>query len=146
MVDGYFPIWHVVYSGIILSQPFYATIDAPCARGTGSGKTDAVRGSEAVTTYLDTPARRTLKVFELNGRPMFYYTDYKDLAPIKRMYDQWQALKHLQFEFMEDHAEIAPDVFRVRYSNGEEVVCNYADEPFAYRGQSVAPMAFHLYR
>ncbi|MBQ6007246.1 MAG: hypothetical protein IJL17_01810, partial [Kiritimatiellae bacterium] len=145
MVDGYFPIWHVVYSGIILSQPFYATIDAPCARGTGSGKTDAVRGSEAVTTYLDTPERRTLKVFELNGRPMFYYTDYRDLAPIKRMYDQWQALKHLQFEFMEDHAEIAPDVIRVRYSNGEEVVCNYADKPFAYRGRTVAPKGYGLF-
>ena len=145
MVDGYFPIWHVVYSGIILRQPFYATIDAPCARGTGSGKTDAVRGSEAVTTYLNTPERRTLKVFELNGRPMFYYTDYRDLAPIKRMYDQWQALKHLQYEFMEDHAEIAPDVIRVRYSNGEEVVCNYADKPFAYRGRTVAPKGYGLF-
>ncbi len=145
LVDGYFPIWHVVYSGIILSQPFYATLDAPCPRGTGSGKTDAVRGSEKVTTFLDTPARRTLKVFELNGRPMFYYTDYKDLEPIKRMYDLWQPLKHLQFEFMEDHAEIAPDVIRVRYSNGEEVVCNYNAAPFAYRGQSVMPMAYRLY-
>ena len=145
LVDGYFPIWHVVYSGIILSQPFYATIDAPCPRGTGSGKTDAVRGSEKVTTYLDTPERRTLKVFELNGRPMFYYTDYKDLTPIKRMYDKWQALKHLQFEFMEDHSEIAPDVFRVLYSNGEEVVCNYADKAFYYRGAEVAPLAFRLY-
>ncbi len=145
LVDGYLPIWHVVYSGIIMSQPFYATIDAPCARGTGSGKTDAVRGSEAVTTYLDTPERRTLKVFELNGRPTFYYTDYKDLRPIKRMYDLWQPLKHLQFEFLDDHAEIAPDVFRSRYSNGEEVVCNYTDKPFFYRGQPVASLAYRLY-
>ena len=145
LVDGYFPIWHVVYSGIILSQPFYATLDAPCPRDNGSGKTDAVRGSEKVTTFLGTPERRTLKVFELNGRPMFYYTDYRDLTPIKAMYDKWQALKHLQFEFMEDHSEIAPDVFRVRYSNGEEVVCNYADKAFSYRGAEVAPLAFRLY-
>ena len=145
LVDGYFPIWHVVYSGIILSNPFYATIDAPCPRDSGSGKTDAVRGNEAVTTYLDTPARRTLKVFELNGRPMFYYTDYKDLAPIKRMYDAWQPLKHLQFEYLEDHAEIAPDVFRSRYSNGEEVVCNYTDKPFAYHGTAVASFAYGIF-
>ena len=145
LVDGYFPIWHVVYSGIILSNPFYATIDAPCARDSGSGKTDAVRGSEAVTTYLDTPARRTLKVFELNGRPMFYYTDYKDLAPIKRMYDRWQAIKHLQFEYLEEHEEIAPDVFRARYSNGEEVVCNYTDKPFDYQGKAVAPFDYGIF-
>ena len=145
LVDGYFPIWHVVYSGIILSNPFYATIDAPCARDAGSGKTDAVRGSEAVTTYLDTPARRTLKVFELNGRPMFYYTDYKDLAPIKRMYDRWQAIKHLQFEYLEEHEEIAPDVFRARYSNGEEVVCNYTDTPFDYQGKAVAPFDYGIF-
>ena len=145
LVDGYFPIWHVVYSGIILSNPFYATIDAPCARDSGSGKTDAVRGSEAVTTYLDTPARRTLKVFELNGRPMFYYTDYKDLAPIKRMYDRWQAIKHLQFEYLEEHEEIAPDMFRARYSNGEEVVCNYTDKPFDYQGKAVAPFDYGIF-
>ena len=145
LVDGYFPIWHVVYSGIILSQPFYATLDAPCPRDSGSGKTDAVRGAEIVTTYLDTPERRMLKVFELNGRPMFYYTDYKDLTPIKRMYDQWQPLKHLQYEYLEDHAEIAPDVFRSRYSNGEEVVCNYTDKPFAYGGAAVAPFAYGIF-
>ena len=145
LVDGYFPIWHVVYSGIILSNPFYATIDAPCPRDAGSGKTDAVRGSEAVTTYLDTPVRRTLKVFELNGRPMFYYTDYKDLAPIKRMYDRWQALKHLQYEYLEDHQEIAPDVYRSLYSNGQEVVCNYRKTPFRYRGSSVASFSYGIF-
>ena len=145
IVDGYFPIWHVVYSGIIMSNPFYATIDASCPRDSGSGKTDAVRGSEAVTTYLDTPERRTLKVFELNGRPMFYYTDYKDLAPIKRMYDRWQTLKHLQFEYLEDNAEIAPDVFRSIYSNGQEVVCNYRDTPFEYRGRNVEPFSYGLF-
>ena len=144
LVDGYFPIWHVVYSGIILSNPFYATIDAPCPRE-ASGKTDAVGMNVAVTQYLDNPARRTLKVFELNGRPMFYYTDYADLRSIKAMYDRWQPLKHLQFAFLDDHAEIAPEVFRSRYSNGEEVVCNYTEKPFAYRGETVAPLDYRLY-
>ena len=145
LVEGYFPIWHVIYSGIIMSQPFYATLDAPCLRDESSGKTDAVCGNEGVTTYLGTPERRMLKVFELNGRPMFYYTDYKGLMPIKRMYDLWQPLKHLQFEFLDDHAEIAPDVFRSRYSNGEEVICNYTDKLFEYRGQTIETMAYRIY-
>ena len=104
-----------------------------------------MRGSEAVTTYLDTPERRTLKVFELNGRPTSYYTDYKDLAPIKRMYDRWQALKHLQYEYLEDHQEIAPDVYRSLYSNGQEVVCNYRKTPFLYRGSAVSSFSYGIF-
>ena len=145
LVDGHFPIWHVAYSGIILSNPYYATIDAPFPRGGDSGKSDAVHGEEPIWTYLDTPARRTLKVFELNGRPMFYYSDYRDLAPIKRMHDRWLPLKHLQYEFMDDHAEIAPGVTRSLYGNGEEVICNYGEEPFSYRGELVAPLDCRLY-
>ena len=45
-----------------------------------------------------------------------------------------------------EKCEIAPDVFRSRYSNGEEVVCNYTDKPFSYRGESVAPLAYRLYK
>lgn len=145
LVDGYFPVWHVAYSGIIMSNPFYATIDAPYPRE-GSGRTDAVRANIAVTSYLDTPARRTLKVFELNGRPMFYYADYKDLKPMKAMYDRWQALKHLQFEMIHENMEISPDIFATRYENGEEVVCNYTDKPFTYRGQTVPSLDFLLLR
>ncbi|MBR1587317.1 MAG: hypothetical protein IJ658_03230, partial [Kiritimatiellae bacterium] len=53
--------------------------------------------------------------------------------------------KHLQFEYLEDHAEIAPDVFRSRYANGEEVVCNYMDKPFVYNGAAVAPFAYGIF-
>ena len=66
-------------------------------------------------------------------------------VPIKRMYDRWQMLKHLQFEYMEDNVEIAPDVFRSIYSNGQEVVCNYRDTPFEYRGISVEPFSYGLF-
>ena len=144
LVEGCFPVWHVAYSGIILSNPFYATIDAPYPRE-GSGRTDAVGPHTEVTGYLGTPARRTLKVFELNGRPMFYYADYRDLAPMKRMYDLWQPLKHLQFAFIREHVELAPDVFATRYENGEEVVVNYTASDFAYRGRAVKPLAYELY-
>ena len=146
LVDGHFPVWHVAYSGIILSNPYYATIDAPCPRDTGSGRSDAVRGDLPIWTYLDTPERRMLKVFELNGRPMFYYTDYRDLAPLKRMDERWRPLKHLQFEFLDDHAEIAPNVTRSRYGNGEEVVCNYGEEPFGYGGKEIMPLSYALFK
>ena len=145
LVDGYLPLWSIVYNGIIMSNPFYATIDASCPRE-ANGISDATGDGNPVYHYLDTPERRMLKVFEFGGRPMFYYANYRTEIPcIKKMYDLYQPIRHLQLEFLEDHAEIAPDVFRSRYSNGEEVVCNYTDKPFAYRGRDVAPLAYRLY-
>lgn len=144
MVDGIFPVWQVAFNGIVLSNPFYATIDAPYPRR-GAGKTDAVGKNEAVTLYLETPKNRVLKVFELGGRPMFYYADYTDLAPMKRMYDAWQPLKHLQFEFIHEHKELSPQVFATCYENGEELVTNYSARPFAYRGCTVAAGSNRLY-
>ena len=47
---------------------------------------------------------------------------------------------------MEDHAEIAPGIFRARYSNGEEMVCNYADKPFTYRGHTIAAKGYELFK
>ncbi|MBQ3343410.1 MAG: hypothetical protein IJG84_16035 [Kiritimatiellae bacterium] len=144
MIDGIFPVWQVAFNGIILSNPFYATIDAPYSRG-GAGKTDAVGKNTVVTMYLDTPENRMLKVFELGGRPMFYYADYADLEPMRRMYDAWQSLRHLQFEFIREHAELAPQVFVTRYENGEELVTNYSDRPLVYRGKTVCAVGNLFY-
>lgn len=140
LVDGCFPIWPIAYNGIIMSQPFYATIDASCPRGDGEVF------SEAFSDYLwiKTPEQRMLKVFEWGGRPAFYYNDYKDLTPIKRMYDAWQPLKHLQLVFIHSHETLAPGVSVTRYENGEEVVCNASDSIFDYKGHSVPPMDYAL--
>ena len=72
------------------------------------------------------------------------YTD-RDLADIKRMYDQWQPLKHLQLEFIHEHMELAPGVTVTRYENGEEVVCNAFSSPFSYRGETTPPKAHRLF-
>jgi hypothetical protein len=79
---------------------------------------------------------------------MFYYSMYtdRDLADIKRMYDQWQPLKHLQLEFIREHAELAPGVTVTRYENGEEVVCNASSAPFPYHGKAIPPMAHRLFK
>lgn len=139
MVDGYMPIWHVVYSGIVMSTPFYATLDAGTPRKS-NGVSDAVGKNANVFEFLGSPERTLLKLFELGGRPMFYYTDYKhDISAIKRVYDAWQPLKHLQLEFIHEHVELGTDVFATRYENGEELVTNYSAAPFSYRGREIMP-------
>ena len=144
LTDGYLPTWSIVYNGIILNNPFYATIDASIPRE-ANGISDATGNGNPIYHYLDTPEKRMLKVFEFGGRPMFYYANYrKDLPYVKKMYDRWQPLVHLQHEFIREHVEIAPDVFVTRYENGEEVVCNYAKDAIDYRGRSVPSMDYVL--
>ena len=77
---------------------------------------------------------------------MFYYTDYRrDVPAIARVYRAWQPLRHLQLEFIHEHAELAPQVFVTRYENGEELVTNYSATPHAYRGRVVQPLDYAHY-
>ena len=144
LVDGYLPTWSIVYNGIIMSTPFYATLDAGTPREAG-GKSDAVGKNRDVFEFLGSPEATLLKLFEFGGRPMFYYTDYRrDVAAIARVYRAWQPLRHLQLEFIHDHETLAPGVTVTRYENGEEILCNASDAPYAYRGKTVAPFDFAL--
>lgn len=137
------PVWQIAYHGIMLSGgPFYSTIDASYPR-----ENEKFSDSNKSYTYLGDTEKRFLKMIEFGGRPSFYYIDYKskDFSPMKRAYDDYMKRRHLQYFFMEDHKEIAKDVFLTKYSNGEEMVCNYTDKPFEYRGKSVKPMSYELF-
>ena len=77
------PIWPLVYNGIILNGgPYYATIDAPYSRDN-----EKFSDSNKSYTYLGSTENRRMKLVEFCGRPSFYYIDYKDLKPMKSMYD-----------------------------------------------------------
>ena len=135
LMDRLVPLWQIAYHGIILSNPYYSTIDY---------NYDYPRKSDKQpNTSLDRAARR-LKVYEFGGRPTYYYNPYRDLMPIKEAYDEYQPVKYLQYEFMESHDEIAKDVFVTKYSDGSEIVSNYSDKDFAYRGKTVQLRDFRL--
>jgi len=142
LVDRVVPLWQLVYHGIIVSNPFYATIDGYIDRAK-EGKDysdDAARFG-----YLKDAETRILKIHEFGGRPVFYYTLYKDVMPLKRASDDYAKFAHLQYEFMEDHRELARDVFLTRYGNGAETVVNYSSEPFAWKDRTVAPRVIELF-
>ena len=145
MVDRMVPFWQLVYHGIILSNPFPPTCNYTI-------KDDATR----------------LMLVEFGGRPFFYfYSNYRDngdawmgkqdltcennqalvasVAKIKEGHDEFDSLSHLQTEFMDHHDAIAKDVFRVRYSDGSEIVANYSDKEFSYRDKPVKSMGYALF-
>ena len=101
-VDRLVPLWQLVYHGIILSNPFYATIDAYYERS-GKNYSDSMQRF----TYLDNAATRILKLHEFGGRPIFYYTRYEDVAPVKQAYDDYKRLSHLHISSISTWTTIA---------------------------------------
>ena len=146
VVDRCLPLWQIVYNGIILSNP-----------------------SAETTNYTLKDAKSQLKFIEFGGRPAFYYhSAFRDDGKnwmgvidlrcqtqeelkqsgdaLKRAWDEYGKLKHLQLEFMDSHEEIAKDVFITRWSNGDEIVSNYSNKDFEYKGDIVKPMSYNFVR
>lgn len=141
MVDRVVPLWQLVYHGIIISNPFYSTIDP-----TYSHKKDKLSDSMANYSFFKDTQTQILKMVEFGGRPVFYYIPYKNLKPIKTAYDIHEKLKYLQYEFMEDHREIINGVFITAYSDGSEIIVNYSQNDFIYKGLSVPANNFKLFK
>ena len=145
MVDGYIPLWQLVYHGIIVSTPFRTMINCPA----------------------NPDKRYALKLAEFGGRTTFYWhswfvtgkppsmgtwdleatTDGKmrqGVAWMKEGFDEYAARSHLQFCFMDRHEKVADGVFRTTYSNGECIVVNYNDTPATVGGVEIPSMSAKL--
>ena len=144
LVERVVPLWQLVYHGIVVSNPFYATIDAYIDRPQGqTGLSDDPFGR---FSYLRDTQDRILKVHEFGGRPVFYYTRYEDVTPLKRAYDDYRKFAYLQYFFMNDHRALTKDVYLTRYSNGHETVANYGAVPFPWKGRKVAAKSIEIFK
>ncbi len=147
LVDGYIPVWQLVYHGIVVSTPFRTMINCPA-----------------------NPDRRFgLKLAEFGGRPTFYWhswfvtgrapsmgtidleatTDEKlrqGVAWMKEGYDEYARRSDLQFAFMDRHERVRDGVFRVTYSNGAKMLVNYGDAPTEVDGVAVPAMDYAVVR
>lgn len=143
MIDGYIPLWQLVYHGIIVSTPFRTMINCPA-----------------------NPDRRyALKLVEFGGRPTFYWhscfvtgrppsmgtwdleatTDEKmrqGVAWMKEGYTEFMRRNDLQLSFMDRHDRIADGLFRVTYSNGAKLYVNYGSKAQTADGVSVPAMDY----
>ncbi|MGN0846648.1 MAG: DUF5696 domain-containing protein [Kiritimatiellia bacterium] len=136
LVDRLVPMFQLVYNGIILSNPYTTTVNAQ------------IKGRPS-----------ELKTIEFGGRPTFYFyanfltpgkgrnwmgdvdlecgTDEAlaaSVAHIKRGVEAYQKVWRLQYEFMDGHDELAPGIYRTRYSNGARVYVNYNESEIAVDG------------
>ena len=139
MIDDYVPVWHIVFNGYILNNA----------------------GAQTVNYTIKEP-RWALRAIEYASRPIFYfYSAYRgkgsnwmgendltmrdkadlqrSVAAVKRGYDEFKTLQHLQYCTLDDHFEVAQGVKCSIYSDGTRVVTNYNKEPYTFEGKEIAP-------
>lgn len=123
--DKNIPLWHLVYHGYVMSNPYSTTVNPD--------KEDL------------------LKVIEYGCRPAIYFysqfvtpseergnwmgtQDYachteeerkKSTSMIAKTYEAYRELSYLQSEFMESHKEVEPGVFCITYSDKSTVIVDY---------------------
>ncbi len=145
-VDGCIPFYPAVYHGVMLYNL------SPMSLNSLPGEEGYLRNIE----YGGLPLIYFYKFFVdgaqksiyANNRDFFYENREslrKTVADFKRMYDDLLQVKHLQYEFIEDHRQLSGSVFETVYSNGHRVVVNYGDHSFTLPGgESVPPKGFYL--
>ena len=128
--DRFVPIWQIVYHGIVPSSAFIR---------------DDLNNNLNSEKYW----RETIRLHhaEFGARPVYYTSAKLGIVPkIKELYDAYQKVSYLQFEFMEDHRKLADDVYLTEYGDGTRVITNYTDKPFTYLNKTVAPKDYLLIR
>ena len=66
----------------------------------------------------------------------------RSVAAIKRGYDEFKSMQHLQFCHLNDHFEVAKGVKCSVYSDGTRVVVNYNAEPYTFEGNEIAAESY----
>ncbi len=131
IVDEHIPLWQLIYHGIVLSNPYTDTVNAP------------VKGRNNV-----------LALYERGGRPALYYyskfvtekegnafgnwmgnsdficDDEESLAEsadrAAALYHEYREMAYLQSLFMDKHERLSSTAVRVTYSDGSQVTVDYA--------------------
>ena len=143
LVSGVYPLWELVYHGIILYNSDRLTQNH--TRGKclykleKSGDPRWMEGDGIEDPFV------ALKIVEFGGRPVFYTYKFADVPRIRKAWDEFVPVRHLQRELMSSHREIAPGVFETRYADGSRTVCSYREEPFAVGGETIPPMGYVLF-
>ena len=134
LFSEYVPFWHIVFHGIVLSNPYAGTVNAALNRNQ-----DAM-----------------LRLIELGGRPVIYYyskfvsdgTDWmgdmdfrtdtsEDVksgteAALKTV-NIYNEMNYLQYEFMDKHEKIGDNCYRTVYSDGSEVTVDYNNKTYSLK-------------
>ena len=140
--EGVLPLWELVYHGIILYNSDRLTQNH--TRGKclykieRSGDPRWMEGDGVVDPKI------SLKIVEYGGRPIFYTYKFADVPRIKRAWDEFKPVRHLQKELMTDHRSVGENLFLTAYADGSRTICNYNDKAVVWEGKTIAPVSYIL--
>ncbi len=141
LADKVVPLWQIAYQGIIMSTPYFSTIayNINCV---------SPKISWPMARSDKSTAERRLKNIEFGGRLAYYGSLSNDsvLPKVAEAYKEYKKLRYLQLEFMENHEEIAPNVFLTEYSDGSKTVVNYTKEDYKYGKTVVKALDYKLFK
>lgn len=143
LVKGVYPLWEIVYHGIILYNSDRITQNH--TRGKCLYKLEKSGDPRWMEGDGIEDPKIALKIVEFGGRPIFYTYKFADVPRIKKAYDEFVPVRYLQKELMHSHEKIAPNVFVTEYEDGTKVVSNYNDKPFKYENTEVSPLFYKIF-
>ncbi len=134
LCDKTIPFWQIAYHGIIPSNPYARTVNTMAS----DNKDDL------------------LKLIEYGGKPQIYYyaqfvsdgTDWigkgdfhcdneeeilRSTKLVKQTLDIYKELSYLQYEFIENHREISPNVFETTYSDSSVITVDYNKKTYTLK-------------
>lgn len=142
LATGVYPLWELVYHGIILY-----TSDRWCQNHTrGKCMYKLEKSGDPrwmIGDGIEDP-RVALKIVEFGGRPIFYTYKFADVPRIKKAWDEFVPVRHLQKEQMVRHDTLAPQVFLTTFGDGSKIVSNYGTAPYSWNGTAVGPVSYVL--
>ena len=123
LIEDIKPLWEIVYHGIVLSNP------------------DRYTQQDITADW-----RKILKLMEFGGRPIIYTNKFEKIPAIAGLYEIFKPVRHLQKELIHSHGELAKGITITKYENGEEIICNYNNTAYLYKGKVVLPKNYLLYK
>lgn len=142
LATGVYPLWELVYHGIILY-----TSDRWCQNHTrGKCMYKLEKSGDPrwmIGDGVENP-KVALKIVEFGGRPIFYTYKFADVPRIKKAWDEFVPVRHLQKEQMVRHDTLDENVFLTTFGEGSRIVSNYADTPYTWNGHVVKPVSYIL--
>ncbi len=140
LCEGIIPFWSLVYHGIVMCNCSYDTVN------------EMVKDDPDLWLYNLEFGGRPTAYFHSKFRPATDNQAQPDLrcstdeemesgidALIRRA-DEFEAIAHLQLEFIEKHEEIASGVIQELYSDGTVITINHSKEPF----EDIAPLSYKV--
>lgn len=126
LFDKQVPFWQIVYHGIVLYNSKSQTINSPMI----ADKSNMLKSFE----YGDRPTNYYFSKFKSDGRDWMGDKDFRcsnneEIAEgvqySLKQYEIFEKLNCLQKVLIENHTEIKPNVYRMKYEDGSVVIADY---------------------